>query len=121
MLTVVVLGANALPALILSPIVGKVATGHDPRTVEIIGNFAKIAISLALAVVATAGSLTYPVLVIANVLNGIVSAMVAPVWRGDRRCGGGWRRRGRDWRGDRVRAQRRELRAAHDRHQAGPG
>jgi MFS family permease len=79
-LTVVVLGANALPALLLSPIVGKVATDRDPRTVEIIGNIAKIAISLGLAVVATTGSLTYLVLVIANVLNGTVSAMVAPAW-----------------------------------------
>src|SRR5829696_256958 len=79
-LTVVVLGANALPALRLSPIVGKVATDRDPRTVEIIGNIAKIVISLGLAVVATTGSLTYPVLVIANVLNGTVSAMVAPAW-----------------------------------------
>jgi MFS family permease len=79
-LTVVVLGANALPALILSPVVGKLATDRDPRTIEIIGNLAKIAISLALAVIATTGSLTYGVLVIANVLNGIVSAIVAPAW-----------------------------------------
>jgi MFS family permease len=79
-LTVVVLGANALPALLLSPIVGKLATDRDPRNVELVGNVAKIVISLALAVVASAGSLTYIVLVIANVLNGIVSAMVAPAW-----------------------------------------
>ena len=56
------------------------ATDRDPRTIEIVGNAAKIAISLALAVIATTGSLTYGVLVIANVLNGIVSAIVAPAW-----------------------------------------
>jgi MFS family permease len=79
-LTVVVLGANALPALILSPVVGKLATDRDPRTIEVVGNIAKITISLALAVVATTGTLSYAVLVIANVLNGIVSAVVAPAW-----------------------------------------
>jgi MFS family permease len=79
-LTVVVLAANALPALLLSPVVGKLATDRDPRTIEVAGNLAKVAISVALAAVAAAGSLTYPVLVVANVLNGIVSAFVSPAW-----------------------------------------
>ena len=79
-LTVLVLGANAVPALILSPIVGKLATGRDPRTVEVIGEIAKIVLSLSLMVVALGGWLIYPVLLIANVLNGTVSALIAPAW-----------------------------------------
>ena len=79
-LTVAVLAANALPALILSPVVGKLATDRDPRSIEVAGNVAKIVISLALAAVAGAGSLTYAVLVIANVANGTASALTAPAW-----------------------------------------
>jgi MFS family permease len=79
-LTVFVLAANALPALLLSPIVGKLATGRDPRTVDAIGQVGKIVISVVLAVVAASGSLTYAVLLIANLANGTVSALTAPAW-----------------------------------------
>ena len=51
-LTVFVLAANTLPALLLSPIVGKLATGRDPRTVDAIGQVGKIAFSVVLAGVA---------------------------------------------------------------------
>lgn len=79
-LTVLVAGASALPALLLSPLVGRIATRRDPRTVEIVGQVTKAILSLALAVVAASGWLTYPVLLVANVLNGIVSALAAPAW-----------------------------------------
>lgn len=79
-LTVLVLGANAAPALILSPIVGRLATRRDPRTVEALGQAAKVLLSVVLTVVAASGSLTYPVLLVANMANGIVSALIAPAW-----------------------------------------
>ncbi len=79
-LTVLVLGANAAPALVLSPIVGKLATRRDPRSVETVAQIAKTALSVVLAVIAARGSLTYPVLLIANIANGSVSALTAPAW-----------------------------------------
>lgn len=79
-LTVLVLGANAVPALLLSPIVGRLATRRDPRTIETCGQFAKVGLSLALMAVTLFGSLTYPVLLLANAANGVVSALVAPSW-----------------------------------------
>ncbi len=79
-LTVLVLAANALPALILSPVVGKLATHRDPRTVEVAANIAKVVLSIALAIVASTGSLTYAVLMIANLANGTASALSAPAW-----------------------------------------
>jgi MFS family permease len=79
-LTVLVLAANAAPALILSPIVGKLATGRDPRTVDAIGQAGKSVIAATLAVIAFNGSLTYMVLLIANLANGTVSALTGPAW-----------------------------------------
>ncbi len=79
-LTVLVLGANAAPALVLSPVVGKLATRRDPRTVEAIGQAAKVVLSIILTVVAASGALSYPVLLLANVANGVVSALIAPAW-----------------------------------------
>jgi MFS family permease len=79
-LTVIVVGANAAPALVLSPLVARLATRRDPRTVEIAGQLAKMLLSLALAVIAAAGDLSYPVLLVTNALNGMLSALIAPAW-----------------------------------------
>lgn len=78
-LTVLVLAARAMPALILSPIVGRL-TGHDPRVVGAIGQSGKVAVALALAAVAAFGDLTYGVLLLANLANGTISALIAPTW-----------------------------------------
>lgn len=79
-LTVVVVAANAAPALILSPLVGRLAVRYDPRALEVAGQGVKVALSVVLAAVAAAGDLTYGVLLAMNVANGIVSALIAPAW-----------------------------------------
>jgi len=79
-LTVVVLAANALPALVLMPLAARLSLGRDPRTVEIGGLVAKAALSLAVAGVAAAGRLDYGVLLVSNLLNGSISALGAPAW-----------------------------------------
>jgi MFS family permease len=79
-LTVVVLAANALPALVLMPLAGRLSTGRDPRDVEVVAQIAKIGLSLAIAAVAASGGLTYAFLLVANLLNGSVSALTAPAW-----------------------------------------
>jgi MFS family permease len=79
-LTVVVLAANAVPALVLMPLAARLSTGRDPRDVEVVSQIAKIVLSLAIAAVAAAGGLTYAFLLVANLLNGSVSALAAPAW-----------------------------------------
>lgn len=79
-LTVVVLAASALPALLLSPVVGKLATRGDPRTVDVLGQSAKVAIAAGIATVATVSDLSYGLLLVFNLLNGTVSALTAPTW-----------------------------------------
>jgi len=79
-LTVVVLAANAVPSLFLMSVAGRLATGRDPRDVEVVAQVAKILLSFGVAAVAASGNLTYVVLLVANLLNGSVSALSAPAW-----------------------------------------
>ena len=78
-LTVLVLAANALPALLLSPLVGRL-TRFDPRVVDPIGQGVKVLLASVLAAVAAFGDLTYGVLLLFYLLHGTVSALVAPTW-----------------------------------------
>jgi MFS family permease len=79
-LTVVVLSASALPTLLLLPVAGRISTGRDPRDIELLGQVAKILLSFAVAAVAASGQLTYALLLVAQLLNGCVSAIAAPAW-----------------------------------------
>ncbi len=78
-LTVLVLAANALPALLLSPLVGRF-TRLDPRVVDPIGQGVKVVLASSLAAVAAFGDLTYGLLLLFYLLHGTVSALIAPTW-----------------------------------------
>ena len=78
-LTVLVLAARAMPALVLSPLVGR-PTRREPRIVGAIGQAAKIVLAFALAALATYGDLTYGLLLLSNLMNGVISALIAPTW-----------------------------------------
>jgi MFS family permease len=79
-LTVIALSANALPALILAPLVGRLATRHDPRTVDVLGRVLKILQMCAIAALAFTGDLSYVLLVLTGLVNGSISALTSPAW-----------------------------------------
>jgi MFS family permease len=79
-LTVIVLSANALPAFFLSPLVGRLATRRDPRSVYVLGQAAKIVQSGAMAALAFTGDLSYGLLIVSGLLNGSISALIGPSW-----------------------------------------
>ena len=79
-LTVLALSSNALPALFLAPLVGQVATRHDPRTVDALGRVGKIVQVSAVGALAFTGDLTYVILVVTGLINGSISALAAPAW-----------------------------------------
>ena len=77
-LTVIALSSNAVPAFFLSPLVGRIATGRDPRTVYNLGQAAKVVQSAAMAAITFTGDLSYGLLVLTGLLNGSISAVIAP-------------------------------------------
>ncbi len=79
-LTVVALGVNAVPALILAPLVGRLSVRNDPRFIAAIGQVVKVVLSGILVLLAARGDLTYPALLVLNTVNGAVSAFAAPAW-----------------------------------------
>ncbi len=79
-LTVIALSSNAVPAFFLSPLVGRLATGRDPRTVYNLGQAAKVIQSAAMAAITFTGDLSYGLLVLTGLLNGSISAVIAPAW-----------------------------------------
>ena len=78
-LTVLVLAARALPALVLSPVVGRL-TRYDPRIVGAVGQAGKVVVSLVLVTVVVYGDLTYAILLCSNLAVGVISALIAPTW-----------------------------------------
>lgn len=76
-LTVLVLAARALPALLLAPLVGRL-TRRDPRILGALGQAGNLALALALAGVAAFGDLTYGLLLAYSLANGVICALIAP-------------------------------------------
>jgi MFS family permease len=78
--TVLVAAAFSLPTAVLGMAAGRVAARVSHRRLLFLCNLLKLLLFVTMAALAAADVLTFPVLVVASVLSGTISAFSTPAW-----------------------------------------